>query len=70
METIDSHIEHDKRVLDDPQISPQSRRHTEEELRALEIYKEHHPEDDHDPTSLELFCDGHPDAVECKKYDI
>jgi len=70
MENIDQHIEHDRKILDDPQTSPQARRHTEEELAALETYKQHHPNDDHDPTSLELFCDGHPDAVECKKYDI
>ena len=45
------------------------RRHTAEELKALEAYKEHHPEDQHDPTSLELFCDKNPGAVECLVYD-
>lgn len=70
MENIDKHIEYDKKVLDDPQTSPQARRHTEEELQALKAYKENHPNDDHDPTALELYCDGHPDAIECKKYDV
>jgi hypothetical protein len=69
MENINVHIEQDKRILDDPQTSPQARRHTQEELTALEAYKERHPNDDHDPTSLELFCDGHPDAPECKIHD-
>lgn len=55
MENIDAHIEQDKRILDDPQTSPQLRRHTQEELFALETYKANHPDDDHDPTSLELF---------------
>lgn len=69
MENIDAHIEQDKKILDDPQTSPQARRHTQDELSALEAYKERHPEDSHDPTSLELFCDSHPDAAECKVYD-
>ena len=69
MDTIDQHIEKDRSILDDPQISPQSRRHTQEELAALEAYKEHHPEDQHDPTALELFCDANPNALECRMYD-
>lgn len=69
MENIDTHIETDKRILDDPQTSPQARRHTQEELEALEAYKERHPEDSHDPTSLELFCDANPSALECRVYD-
>ena len=52
MDNINQHIEKDKQILDDPQTSPQARRHTEEELAALESYKEHHPEDSHDPTPL------------------
>jgi hypothetical protein len=68
MSTIDQHIEKDRQVLDDPTISPQTRRHTSEELQALEVYKEHHPEDSHDPTPLELYCDSHPDALECRFY--
>jgi len=69
MTDIDQHIQKDVDILNDPTISPQSRRHTEEELEALKAYKEHHPGDSHDPTPLELWCDGHPDAVECKVYD-
>ena len=69
MENIEAHIEADKKILDDPQISPQARRHTEEELAALESYAENHPEDHHDPTSLELYCDVNPSAPECLVYD-
>ena len=69
MDNIQQHIEKDKKILDDPTISPQMRRHTEEELRDLEAYAERHPEDSHDPTSLELFCDNNPDAPECKVYE-
>ena len=69
MENIDVHIQKDKQILDDPQTSPQARRHTQEELAALETYNERHPEDDHDPTALELFCDSNPSASECKVYD-
>lgn len=70
MKNIDKHIEYDRQVLDDPQTSPQARRHTEEELKALESYKLNHPDDDRDPTALELYCDGNPNAPECRKYDV
>lgn len=69
MENIQQHIDKDKHILDDPTISPQTRRHTAEELEQLEAYQEHHPEDDHDPTPLELYCDSHPEALECRVYD-
>jgi len=70
MTNINDHIEKDKMILDNPQTSPQARRHTEQELNALEAYKQRHPEDEHDPTLLELFCDEHPEASECKIYEI
>jgi len=70
MENIKKHIQSDKDELSDPTISSQRRRHVEDELEQLEAYHARHPEDEHDPTSLELFCDGHPDAVECKQYEV
>jgi len=69
MENIDKHIQRDEDLLSDPMISPQSRRHTEEELESLKSYKENHPNDDHDPTPLELYCDANPSAPECKIYE-
>jgi len=69
MKNIDDHIAKDKEILDDPTISPQARRHTEEELSSLQKYKENHPEDSHDPTPLELYCDTNPNALECRVYD-
>ena len=68
MDTIDQHIQKDVEILNNPTISPQSRRHTEEELAALEVYKANHPEESHDPTVLELYCDVNPDALECRIY--
>ena len=69
MESIDQHIQKDKDELSDPQISSQRRRHIEGELEQLEAYKQRHPEDQHDPTSLELYCDANPEAPECLVYD-
>lgn len=69
MTNIHSHIQKDKEILEDPTISPQMRRHTAEELSALEVYAEHHPGENHDPTPLELYCDTHPDAPQCRVYD-
>lgn len=69
MDTIDQHIQKDIEILNDTRISPQSKRHTQEELVALETYKANHPEDSHDPTTLELYCDANPDALECRVYE-
>jgi hypothetical protein len=69
MDTIDQHIQKDIEILNDTRISPQSKRHIEEELIALEAYKVNHPEDLHDPTALELYCDTNPDALECRVYE-
>jgi hypothetical protein len=70
MDSIEQHIENDKKILDDPMSSPQTRRHIEGELESLEKYKEDHPNDDHDPTPLELYCNDNPDALECKIYEL
>lgn len=69
MESIEKHIEADKEELANPQLSPQRRRHIEGELEELESYAERHPEDHHDPTPLELYCDANPDAPECRIYE-
>lgn len=69
MDNINQHIDHDKKILDDPQISPQARRYTQDELNSLESYKLNHPDDDHDPTPFELYCDENPDALECRIYE-
>jgi hypothetical protein len=69
MENIEQHIEADKEELSNPQLSPQRRRHLEDELEQLELYAENHPEDHHDPTPLELFCEANPNALECRVYE-
>jgi hypothetical protein len=70
MENIQKHIEHDRKIVDDPMVSSQTRRHAEEELESLETYHANHPEDDHDPSPLELYCDKNPSAPECKVFDV
>ncbi|UNH61181.1 CP12 carbon metabolic regulator [Synechococcus phage S-SZBM1] len=69
MKDINQHILEDKKILDDPTISPQMRRHIEGELQQLESYKENHPNETYDPNPLELFCDENPDAEECRIYE-
>ena len=74
MESVEKHIEQDKKILENPTTSPQQRRHIEGELEELELYvKNHHEEieagDHHDPTALELFCEVEPDADECRVYE-
>ena len=67
--TLSQHIDQDKSELDSASISSQRRRHLEDELQQLKNYQKNHPQDDHDPSSLELHCDSNPDASECKIYD-
>jgi hypothetical protein len=67
--TLQQHINDDRDELDNPEIGAQRRRHIEDELDALEQYQVNHPDEDHDPNALELFCDSHPDAAECKIYE-
>ena len=70
MKNIEQHIEQDIEQLNNSMISPQQRRHLEGELVSLEHYHQNHPQDAHDPTPLELFCDENPDASECRVYEV
>lgn len=67
--TLQQHINDDRDELDNATTSGQRRRHLEDELDSLEKYQVNHPDDDHDPTPLELYCDENPDALECRIYD-
>ena len=67
--TIEDHISADKAILENPETSPQARRHTKQELHELEVFHAHHPEDHHDPNCIELFCEMNPDEPECLMYD-
>ena len=71
MKSIDEHIQKDQSELEAAKATGDQAklRHLTEELKSLEEYKEHNPEDKHDPTSLELYCDANPDADECRVYD-
>ena len=69
MDNINQHIQKDEDLLNDLTISPQARRNTEEELDALKAYKANHPDDDHDPTPFELYCESNPSALESRIYD-
>ena len=71
MKTIDEHIQKDQSEIQEAKAHGDSAkvRHLTDELHSLEEYKEHHPEDKHDPNALELFCDGNPDEPECLLYD-
>lgn len=67
--TLQQHIDDDTEELDNPDINSQRRRHLEGELDSLKKYQVNHQNDSHDPTPLELFCDSHPDALQCRIYD-
>lgn len=67
--TIQQHIDDDCNELDNSNTTGQRRRHLESELESLEKYKETHPEDSHDPTQLELYCNENPNALQCKIYE-
>ena len=62
--SIQQHINDDKDMLEKGTLSPQMRRHITDELDHLEQYQSNHPDDDHDPTSFEMYCDEYPEADE------
>lgn len=67
--SIQQHISDDKDLLENPTLSPQMRRHTEDELHHLELYYASHPNENHDPTPLEMYCDENPETDECRIYE-
>jgi len=67
--TLRQHINDDRDELDNPSTNSQRRRHLEDELNSLENYQVNHPDDDHDPNGLELYCDSNPEALECRIYE-
>jgi hypothetical protein len=67
--TLQQHIEDDRNEIDNPITSGQRRRHLESELESLEQYQNNHPNEDHDPTPFELYCDENPNALECRVYE-
>lgn len=67
--SLQQHINDDYDELDNATTSAQRKRHLESEVSSLEKYQVNHPDEDYDPTPLELYCDSHPDASECKIYD-
>ena len=71
MTTIDEHIAKDKTEIEAARAAGDQGkvRHLEEEVKSLEEYKTHHPEEKKDPSPLEVFCDLNPDAPECLVYD-
>lgn len=68
--TIFEHISFILNEMDSSVLSSQRKRHLENELNELENYQKNHPNDDHDPTPLEIFCDKNPEAFECRIYDV
>lgn len=71
MNTIDDHIQKDQSEIEAARAAGDAGkvRHLENELKALQEFKAHHPEDSHDPSPLEVFCDLNPEAPECRVYD-
>ena len=71
MKSIDEHIKKDQSDLETAKAEGNDAkvRHISEELESLQEYKKEHPEDSHDPTSLELYCEVNPEADECRVYD-
>ena len=67
--TLQQHIQENQKELDSYLINGQRKRHLESELESLESYQKNHPDQEKDPTALELYCDSHPDALECRIYD-
>ena len=70
MKSIDEHIQKDQTDLEvaKAESNQAKARHIADELQSLKEYKDHHPEDSHDPTSLELYCEANPEAKTLLTY--
>lgn len=68
--SLQQHINDDRDEIDNPITNSQRRRHLEDELDSLEKYQVNHPDTDHDPNPLELYCDLNPERPECKVYEV
>lgn len=71
LESIDAHIAQDRSELEQARNTGDKSKaaHLEAELKDLEAYKAHHPEESKDPTPMEVYCDLNPDAPGCLVYD-
>ena len=71
MKTIDEHIQKDQeeflKALSEHNEGKV--RHLTEELQWLLDHKKEFPDDPHDPSPLELFCEQNPEEPECLVYD-
>lgn len=54
----------------DNDITEQRRRYLENYQEELKSYISNHPDVVNIPTPLELYCNLHPEAPECLKYDV
>lgn len=59
-----------KKELDLNSINKQRKRYLESYLSELVAYSEHHPDETEIPSTLMLFCDSNPDAIECKIFEV
>lgn len=69
--TIENHIENDRVEIELAYNEGNlgKAHHLEDQLASLERYHAAHPEDHHDPTDFELYCEDNPSAAECKIHD-
>jgi len=67
--SLQQHINDHRDELNNSNLNSQRRRHLEDQLDSLERYQLNHPDTDYDPTNLELYCDSHPDSLECRIYE-
>jgi hypothetical protein len=55
--------------LETSSLNKQRKRYLNSHLEELLEYQNHHPDAIGIPSSLELFCDLNPNALECRIYD-
>ena len=69
--TIEQHMRQAIQLLEQARLNHDDAkiRHYETEIKNLKTYQAHHPDEDHDPTSLEVFCDMNPDAPQCRVFE-
>lgn len=59
-----------EKELDLHLCSRQRRKYLETELERLLAYQQAHPTEEKAPNQFQLYCFEHPEALECRIFDV
>jgi hypothetical protein len=70
MKKIQDKIKEYEEEIELGNLTRQRKRFLEDLIEQLKSFADDNPEHESIPTSLEVYCNLHPDADECREYDV